>query len=235
VPAEFAGRVLTRRTALICAAFVFAALLGIFAGIGLAAWGGTMAFPDKKSQHVPSSQEKVLGTTVLAVGGLVFFGVGATFFIDPSWLSNRYLRGVVRREFPRRGTHVVDPNDPEALFVEIVPKLNWGKVKLETASDVGFLRMDKERREILFEGDKEYWRIPASAVTSCEVEVFVEGQGSHAATKLYYTVLRAQHPDGFWEAPIRKRGNTGIFASGKRRRRAEELRRKILELRGSLT
>jgi hypothetical protein len=233
VPAEYAGRVLTRRTALVGTALAFAGLLGIFAGLGLAVWGGTMAFPEKKSRQEPSSEERMIGTTLLALGGLVFLGTAAALLVDPSWLSNRYLRGVVRREFPRRGQHVVDPNDPEAIFVGVVPKLNWGKLKLESASDVGFLRMDKERREILFEGDKEYWRIPASAVTSCEVEVFVEGQGSHAATKIYYTVLRAQHPDGFWEAPLRKRGGTGIFAAGKRRRWTENLRREILEMRGN--
>jgi len=231
VPAEYAGRVLTRKTGWICAAIMFSALLGMFAGLGLAAWGGTMAFPDKKSQRVPSSTERVIGTALLVVGGLAFFGVGATFLIDPTWLSHRYLLRVVKREFQQRGAHAVDPNDPEAVFVEVVPKLNWGKMKLESASDVGFLRLNKERREILFEGDKECWRIPAGAVTSCEVETFVEGQGSHAATTLFYAVLQAKHPAGFWEAPLRKRGSTGKFASRKRRVWAEGLRRDILDMR----
>jgi hypothetical protein len=234
VPTEYAGRVLTTKTGWICTAIALAALLGLFAGLGLAVWGGTMAFPDRKTSRVPTAAEKTIGTGLLALGGLMFFGVGATFFIDPTWLSNRYLLSVVRKEFQQRGTHIVEPSDPGAVFVEVVPKLNWGKMKLESASDVGFLRLDKERREILFEGDKEYWRIPISAVTSCEVEVFVEGQGSHAATKLFYTVVCAQHSGGFWEALIRKRGSTGKFASGKRRRWADDLRREILEMRGDL-
>ena len=92
---------------------------------------------------------------------------------------------------------LVKPGDSEALFVEIVPKLNWGKLSLETARDAGFLRVDKARREVLFEGDRERWRIPAAAITYCEMEFFVEGQGSHAARKVFYTVLRARHPTEF--------------------------------------
>jgi hypothetical protein len=232
VPAEFAGRTLTKKTALIATSFVLGSLIAMFAGLGLAAWGSTMTFPDKNSRRVPSSVEKAVGNTLIGLGVATFFGIGATFFIDPSWLSNRYLLQRVKKEFARRGTHIVEPNDPSAMFVEVVPKLNWGKMNLESASDIGFLRLDKERREILFEGDKEYWRIPAAAITSCEIEMFVEGQGSHAATKLFYTVLRARHPGGFWEAPVRQRGGIGMMGAGKRRRWAEGLRRDILEMRG---
>jgi hypothetical protein len=204
----------------------------MFAGLGLLVWGGTMAYPDSNSpRRDVSPAEKVFGTALLAAGGLIFLGVGATFFIDPSWLSNRYLRNRVKREFGRRPAHLVDPNNPSAMFVEVVPKLNWGKMKLESASDVGFLLVDKARRELLFEGDKECYRIPAAAVTSCEIEVYVEGKGSHAATSFYYLVLQAHHPDGFWEAPIRRRGGTGMFLSRKRKRWTESLRREILELR----
>ena len=233
VPPEFAGRVLTAKTKWICAGIAFGALFAMFAGIGLLAWGATIALPDAKSKRIATPTEKIVGTSMMVVGGLSFFGIGATFFVDPSWLSNRYLLGRVKTEFARRGSHLVAPTDPQATFVEIVPKINWGKLKLENASDVGLLRLDKERREILFEGDNEYCRVPVAAVTSCEVEVFVEGQGSHAATPIYYTVVRAQQPSGLWEAPIRKRGSTGKFAAKRRKRWAEELRAEILQMRGA--
>ena len=41
---------------------------------------------------------------------------------------------------------------------------------LETASDVGFLRLDSARGLLLFEGDKERYWVPAGAILSCEVE-----------------------------------------------------------------
>ena len=233
LPTEFSGKILTRRTALISTGFALGALAAMFAGLGLLVWGGTMAYPDKSSpQRDVSPVEKAIGTALLAAGGLVFLSVGATFFIDPSWLSNRYLRNLVRKEFARRPAHLVNPDDAAATFVEVVPKLNWGKMKLESASDVGFLLLDKTRRELLFEGDKECYRIPATAITSCKVEVFVEGKGSHAATRFFYVVLQAHHPGGFWEAPIRRRGGTGMFLSRKRKRWAEGLCREILQLRG---
>jgi len=70
-------------------------------------------------------------------------------------------------------------------------------------------------------------------MTSCEVELYVEGKGTHGATKFYYVVLRAHHSGGFWEAPIRKRGGTGMFLAKKRQRWAERLRRDILEMCGN--
>ena len=114
-----------------------------------------------------------------------------------------------------------------------MPKLNWGKLGWENAREVGFLRVDRARREILLEGDKERWRIPAAAITHCDVEFFVEGQGSHAATKIFYVVLRARHPDEFWEAPIRERTGTGKFRSGRRKKSAQQLCEAIREIQGA--
>jgi hypothetical protein len=229
---DFAGRVLTRRTALIGNAWALAALLLLFAGLGLAAWGGITAFPDDKSNRTVSPETKAVGTATLAVGGLFFLGTAVFFLVNPTYLGNRYLLKVVKREFARRTGCVVEPDDPEALFVEVVPKLNWGKVSLESASDVGFLRVDTARHEVLFEGDKERWRIPAAAIVSCDTEFFVEGQGTHGATKIFYAVLRARHPGQFWEAPIRERTGTGIFRSGQRKKAAERLCASIRGLQG---
>jgi hypothetical protein len=64
------------------------------------------------------------------------------------------------------------------------------------------------------------------------VDFFVEGQGTAGATKLYYLVLRSLHDGRTWEAPIRKRGRTGIFQGGTRRKWAESMRQAILEMRG---
>jgi hypothetical protein len=230
VESDFAGKVLTKRTAWVGAAWAFAALLFLFAGIGLMAWGGLTAFPDSKSNQAVSADTKALGITGLIVGGLLFGGTALFFLVNPTYLGNRYLLKVVRREFARRTGCLVQPNDPEALFVEVVPKLNWGKMVLESATDVGFLHVDKRRREVLFEGDKERWRIPAAAILSSEVEFFVEGQGTHAARKVFYAVLRARRPGQFWEAPLRERTGAGIFRTGRRKQAAERLCASIREL-----
>jgi hypothetical protein len=167
---------------------------------------------------------------LVSVGGLWLLLTIVVTFIDSSFVGNRYLRKVVRREFERRTSLLVDLNDPEALFVEYVPKMNWGKLMLDNASDVGLLAVDQQKREIRFEGDKERWRIPASAITYCQLEVFVQQQG-HARTKIYYAVLRANHRGGFWEVPIRPRGKTGPF-SGKRKKATQQLVEAIQKIQG---
>ncbi len=230
VESDYAGRILTRKTALIALAFALGAVVALFAAIGLMAWGGTTAFPSVPAREVAPAV-KLFGITLLVLGGVLFLGVVSFFFINPNYFGNRYVRKLARREFSRRAGCVVDPNDPDALFVEIVPKLNWGKLMLETAQDVGFLVLDRGRRQVLFEGDKERCRIPAAAITQCEVEEFVEGKGSAAATRVYYVVLRAAHPTRFWEAPIRQRTGMGKFQSRRRKKAAQQLCDTINEMR----
>jgi hypothetical protein len=221
VEPEYAGRVLTRKTKLKISAFSLLALVMMFGGFGLMAWGGPTAFPDKKrGRKDVSGAENALAMASLGVGGLLGLAALATILFDASFFGNRYLQGLLKRELSSRPTRLVDPDDPEALFVEVVPKANWGKIKLDNASDVGLLRVDGQTREILFEGDRERYRIPAASLISCAVEEFVEGQGSHGAMKLFYVVLRAHHPPAFWEAPIRERGNLGLFKAGKRKKKA---------------
>ncbi len=235
VEREYAGRVLTRRNSYIALASVFGGLLFIFAGLALALWGGMMAFPDKNSPQDVPPEKKVIGITSLSVGGLVFGGTAIFFLVNPLFFSNRFFLRRTREEFSRRPKCLVDPNDPAALFTEIVPKLNWGRALLETATDVGFLKVDAARREILFEGDKERFRIPADSITSCKLEVFVEGQGSYAARAIYYAVVQANRPNQFWEVPLRERHGTGKFGGGKRKQSAEKLFAEIQQIRGTVS
>ena len=124
---------------------------------------------------------------------------------------------------------LVEPNDPDALFVEVVPKLNWGKAMLENASDIGLLLVDQARREVRFEGDKERWRVPAASITSCEIEKFVHGQGA-GATRIFYVVVRATRREGFWEVPLRERTGHGLLSS-KRKNLAGRLAAAIQKIR----
>jgi hypothetical protein len=232
VEPDYAGKVLTRRNTYLGLAYVLGGLVVIVGGMALALCGGMMAFPDKHSPQDVPPEKKALGIAMLGVGGL-FFGCTAIFFlVNPTYFGNRFLLRKTRAEFSRRLQHLVDPNDPEALFTEVVPKLNWGGTMLESASDIGFLKVDARRREILFEGDKQRFRIPAEAITYCALEFFVEGKGSHAATKIYYVVLRANRPNEFWEVPLRERRGSGKFGARQRRKSAERLFASIQQMRG---
>ena len=231
VDPEHAGRVLTRKAKLMITAFSLLMLVMMFSGVGLMAWGGTTAFPDKKDGGEDvSPSRKILGFALLGVGGMLCMGGLGFLMFDASFLGNRYLKKLLKHELSSRPLPLVEPEDASALFVEIVPKANWGKLQLDNASDIGLLRVDAQRREILFEGDRERYRIPAAALISCNLEFFIEGEGTHGAMKIYYVVLRAHHSTVFWEAPIRERGNLGLFKTGRRKKRALELQSTIREI-----
>lgn len=99
--------------------------------------------------------------------------------------------------------------------------MNWAKMMLEDASDMGLLVIDRSKRELRFEGDKERWRIPGAAIVSCQIEEYVHRQGN-ANVKIYFVTVRANHRNGFWEAPIRQRGSSGLF-SRRLRKSAQEM------------
>ncbi|MBX7246266.1 MAG: hypothetical protein K1X53_12290 [Candidatus Sumerlaeaceae bacterium] len=152
---------------------------------------------------------------VLASGGgaLVLWGFVA-FFLD---LGNRYRRGVLRTEVAARPDAVVSANDSEAMIVSIVPMANLPKMMVEEAIDVGLIKVDRGRREILFEGDKERYRIPAEAVQMAIVGEQVT-QAGHATTTRYYLFLRANGPNGTWEnAILPRRKSAVVFGKGKLR------------------
>jgi hypothetical protein len=200
-------------------------LVGFIGGLALLAWGASI-LDDKNASE--SASNGAVG--LCSVGGLLaLFAVGCMLF-DMTCGGNRMLRNRFRAELSRRSGLLVDPMDPEAVFVEVVPKLNWGKAMLDNASDIGLLVVDRRRRELRFEGDKERWRVPAASITNCTLEAYVHGQGE-GATKYFYVVLRANRRDGFWEAPIRERHSSGVF-SRKRKKLAEKLFASIKELTG---
>jgi hypothetical protein len=87
------------------------------------------------------------------------------------------------------------------------------------------------RREVLFEGDNERWRMPAGSITRCELEQYVHGQGA-GATRIFYVVLRATRREGFWEVPLRERRGHGLLLA-KRKKLAGQLAAAIQEIRGA--
>jgi hypothetical protein len=217
LPPEHCGKVLTRAMMVKGNLYSAIGLVGLFGGLMLLAWGATRLEEAEKA-HVNGD---ALGVGLCVAGGLgVLFAIGG-IFVDSSFGGNRMLRKAFFAAVDRRDDAIVDPADPAARFVEIVPKLNWNKTMLDNASDIGLLVADPVRNEIRFEGDRERWRLPAASITNATLEHYVHGNGA-GKTKMFYVVLRANRADGFWEAPIRERHATGLFAS-KRKKIAAKL------------
>jgi len=208
---EYAGKAFSRGMLWGGTILTFVPLLIFIGGFGLVAWAATIL-----EGGVPPT-EKFIAFGMLAAG--IVSGVGGMIMAltNPSYIACKILQNRLRRELARRPKRMVEPDNPEALFVEIVPKANWGRLKLSWASDVGLLLLDQAKRELLFEGDRERFRIPADAITYCGFEEFVSQHG-HSRVTYYYMVLRIESPTRFWEAPIRLQTGAGL---GSRKRKKE--------------
>ena len=118
------------------------------------------------------------------------------------FLPSRFMRSVARGAFSLRSQPLVDADDADAVFMDIVPRSHWGRTMMEPATDVGFWRIDRAAEELRFEGDRKRYRIPFDAVTSCEVEE-IRMQSDDWGTSLYYaTVLMVDTPNGLREIPL---------------------------------
>jgi hypothetical protein len=215
---EHYAKVLTRKRILLGNLFCIAGLLGFIGGLGLLAWGASIL---ERDEILSPHKAGALGIVLCVIGGLSLITALAGMLFDSTFGGNRLLKKSFKEELARRTSLLVDPDDPAALFVEVVPKSNWGKMVLENATDIGLLLVDRQHQEVRFEGDKERWRIPGNSITHCELETFVHGHGA-GATKLFYVVLRANKREGFWEAPVRERRGTGLMSS-KRKKSANQL------------
>ena len=142
------------------------------------------------------------------------------------FLPSLYHRRRVMKVLGSRTEPFVDPADAEARWVEVIPRAHWVKAMAQNASDVGVLKVDRQRGAILFEGDRERWAIPAESVLSCEVETFTALGQEPNHLNVYSVVVLAANVDGRpWEAPLY--AQSAEFCprnSAYRKKRAEELR-----------
>jgi hypothetical protein len=192
VPPKEAGRVLNSMNTWIASGLTLAPIpLGLAGGIG-----GLVAaayFYDKI----------LVAAGTCAIAGLAC-GAGSVFVIVAfqHFLASHYLRSAARESFANRTDLLVPPGDPDAEFVDVIPRINWGAAMLEPATDMGFFKIDHSRRELLFEGDSKRYRIPFAAVTSCEVEDYALGHEKWEADLHFVTVVSFQTENGPRELPL---------------------------------
>lgn len=199
---EHAGKVLSRNMIVGGSILSLVPLLVFFGGLLL------LARTVERLDRAILPADKFAAFGMLGVAAVcVLVGI-AVAIMNPGYISNRILRKRLRGELARRSKSFVKPDNIEALPVEIVPKDNWGKVMLYSASDIGLLLLDESKRELLFEGDRQRFRIPVDALTYCGLEEFVFRQGLTKITTYYVvTVWRAprdfgKHRSGWRETQV---------------------------------
>jgi len=225
----YAGRILSKKTVVIGNLLCLMPLLALFAGLGLAGGAGYLAFGGDGPDEPPTISAPV-GYVLIGIGVLVAIIGGYWGLRNTTKLGNWYLRRLARSEVKSRPDEIVDPDHQEAVFVEIVPRQNWKRLMLETATDVGYLFIDEGRREVLFEGDRERMRIPAKSIADCKVEHTIIGEGTGGGMDYFFTVLQIQTDKGGLELPIAFRGDLGMLGAGIRQSRAEQLTERIRKL-----
>lgn len=231
VSPAYAGRLLARHYYFSLG--LTALLIGWLGGsIGLIVGGITLGILGVEIGPLPPSAVAV-GTIFLGIAGLGLLLKIAIFCQRQSAVG---IYRAAMREIPSRPDPIVDAHDAAAIFVEVVPRKNWKRSNrmVETAGDVGFLRIDTARGQLLFEGDSERYQVPAGAILACDVEQ-VEPPNNFTTHTDHYphymAVLRAQTREGPWEAPMAVRHDPQKQFQGKSHQaRAYELQERILEL-----
>ncbi len=199
----------------------FGGLVLSFAPVGIIFW---------ITRHPPKWLSGVMLVWMFA-GLLLTLGWNAYF---PHYLAARFMRRRTRKAFAARLDSAVDLQNPELLFVDIVPRLNWTLMTAENASDIGFLEINHARRELIFEGDRERYWIPVSSILEVIHEFYEEPilhpyQGS--SKRQHLIVVRAMTDSGSWEACFyRRHQGFKLHTAQRRLTDALELQAKILIL-----
>ncbi|MEZ6043253.1 MAG: hypothetical protein R3C20_22380 [Planctomycetaceae bacterium] len=117
------------------------------------------------------------------------------FVLVAAWgdhLPNLWIRSLMRIRLRHRPDAIIDSEDTESHYIDIVPRKNWGKVMLMSNSDSGFLKITSDA--LLYEGDAERWQVPLLSLMGCQVEKVSRNPGAPDTDEgafSYYLVLQA--------------------------------------------
>ena len=191
---------------------------------------GLLAYTYYHRDAWPMAQQAgwLVASLGLIVGGIAYHVLFAEL------TGGRYLASVVRSNVQRRLHAVVDPNQPDVILVERVPRANWTKAKLLDNDELGFLRTDRWQRCLLFEGNFERWRIPTRSIVSVQIESYFPptAQADQEGQERHMVVLQVRTAEGIWEAPLARMRLTAAEIRDKqsRRRNAVDLCNQIREI-----
>lgn len=103
---------------------------------------------------------------------------------------------------------------------------------LENASDIGFLELSHQHGELIFEGDRERYWIPADSIIEVKHESFQEVANQTQGTPIlsHVIVVRAMTAKGPWETWFYRRHEGFKMRTAQRRLAdAKEMESKIRE------
>lgn len=223
VPDRFAGQILTRTFIILGNVLTLTPLLLMIGGAVLALWSLT---------HLDAHKDEPMWIAIAVAGGLVTAVSAFLGLRNPGSIPNRLLERRTRSLLGQRVERFFKVDDPAAVVVEVVPRAHWGKVMLETATDVGLLKIDPARKAVLFEGDRERWNIPAAAISHVTAEPATAGAGTAGEIRYYMTVIVAQTAEGLREFSFARRSTALSPPKDHREQAARKLEQEIRSLQG---
>jgi hypothetical protein len=172
--------------------------------------------------YIAMNWNTLSGLNKVLIGGGAFaaFVVSVMFliFIGLS-ISNSYAVRVGEKQLRLRSGSLFRGDETDLTALECYDRAVWTAV-LFKSNDFGFLQVDPPRRMLRFEGEKNRWEIPLSALTACRIEEsHVGSEANENAEKRYLVALAAQNNGEPWEVglvPI----HTAIGSDNKDRRSA---------------
>jgi len=198
-------------------------VLYLFGGIGVAVGGGYLLSEERLIAGVPLT---VLGA------GLILWGLYTAIF-TLAVPENRLILKWLKREIARRSDVWVDPSDPEAVYVSLIPREHFAKVKLTMSTDLLFLKLDPEQG-LLMEGDTDRYLIPPGAIRVSEAECFFHPMDGNRTNELWMVRLLVEFPEGPRELLLSIAGTSyRPYTNAVRRTRAAEMATQIGMLRNT--
>ncbi|HEY7326847.1 MAG TPA: hypothetical protein VH592_04365 [Gemmataceae bacterium] len=198
-------------------------LIYLFGGMGLIV-GSIVLFRDVS---IP------LGCIAEVAGGAgIFWGIYVSQFCS-SVPENRWIERRLRQEIAGRPESIVDPQDPESSFVSLIPRESFSKIQWTMASDVVLYKLDKNRRQLLMEGDADRYRIPSGAISVCEPQCFFHPIDAGHKKQIWMVRLMIVVEQGARELLLSiNQTRWNPMTNERRRRLAEDTCRRIAELCG---
>jgi hypothetical protein len=190
IPKREANKVLNPFNNGVATALIFLpVVVGLGGAIGLIVLG--LAFADTNSAVTAGCVFAGFAVGILSIMVLLRY---------QHFLSSRYLKCVATSALAQRTNALVPAGAADAVFLEILPRSSWDK--LGPVSDIGFFRINRETSELQFEGDAKRYRIPFSAVQSCEVESIRLSSDQWGTDQYFATVLKVNTANGSREIPL---------------------------------
>jgi hypothetical protein len=236
LPPEWGDAVLSKRNKFLAGAASLIPIVLAGAGMAMIGWGLW-----RQPWAIGPGEGFPLLDWLLVAGGALAAGFGVVVcWNNVDFFNFRLGYRIARQAIQWRPSALVNPDDPQATYVDVVPREQWSDILSDRPSDVGFLKVDTAARQLLFEGVRQRYRIPGEALASCEVEPINAAAGRFTT---YVTVIRTRHPHATheadatdagvppWEAPLLPRPvRFGKYGPVQKRGLPEELRDRIRQI-----